>query len=122
MKPIEKHLCSVMHDFVGLHISEVKDSYDSLGFKNSRDMLSQIKKDPKVALWALTELCAWGLAKDYFSEFVVDETEIGGYVYFTYRLGDKFVYVDEDNNGKPVITEVEKITEIIEVTRWKKLE
>ena len=50
MKPIEKHLCSVMHDFIGLHISEVKDPYDSLGFKNSRDMLSRIKKDPQVAL------------------------------------------------------------------------
>lgn len=118
MKPIEKHLCSVMHDFIGLHISEVKDSYDSLGFKNSRDMLSQIKNDPQVALWALSELCAWGLAKYYFSEFVVDETEIYGYVYFTYRLGDKFVYVDEDSN----ITEVEKVTEMIEVTRWKKVE
>ena len=62
---IKELLCFEIHKFVKEHIDEVENkknfwgrnqTYDELGFKNRSDMLEQIKKNPEVAFWALTEL------------------------------------------------------------------
>jgi hypothetical protein len=57
MKDLNKIICNTMHKFVNEHIDEVKDSYSNLGFKDSVDMLNQIKNNIETAIWALTELC-----------------------------------------------------------------
>lgn len=133
MKTIEKLLCETMHEFVKEHISEIADTYEDLGFKNEKDMLCQIKRDAKVAAWALTELCTWGLGSP-FSEnnyaehlFVCDkfindndmEIEV-------YKLRDKdkdrYVKFGWDTEvGDYTIHEVNKVTRMIEVTRWEEI-
>lgn len=45
MKDINKELCEYMHSFVSEHLDEITDSYESLGFKDSEDMLEQIKSN-----------------------------------------------------------------------------
>ena len=85
MEDINKVLCKRMYEFVKEHVDEVTEkkdifghdvTYDDLGFKSKRDMLSQIKNDADIAYWALTELLVWGLAKDYCREmFVYEETD-----------------------------------------------
>lgn len=116
MKPIEEHLCNVMYDFVKEHINEVKDCWKRLGFNDSEDLLNQIKTDFDTAYWALTELCFWGLAKDYYTEyFVVADTDD----YVVYKLGDRYMMnLYSENNWK----EVEKTTKLIEVVEWQNKE
>lgn len=116
MKPIEEYFCNVMYDFVKEHIDEVKDSWESLGAKNAEDLLNQIKTDFEVAYWALTELCFWGLAKDYYTEyFVVADTDD----YVIYKIGDKYIKNPYFEEGWK---EVEKKTKLIEVVEWQNKE
>lgn len=120
MKKLEKELCKVMHKFVKEHIDEVKDSYSNLGFKNSSDMLKQIKGNVEVAVWSLFELLDWGLSKNYRVDFLYE-------AYATNN--DEDVYLIKDSDGKKrffVVDydemrpfEVEQKKEKIEVIRWK---
>lgn len=116
MKPIEEHLCNVMYDFVKKHINEVKDSWKHLGFNDSEDLLNQIKTDSETAYWALTELCFWGLAKDYYTEyFVVSDTDD----YVIFKIGDKYIKNPYFEEG---LVEVEKVTKLIEIVEWQNKE
>lgn len=123
MKTIEKLLCETMHYFVKEHIAEITDTYDDLGFKNEKDMLSQIKLKPDVAAWALTELCTWGLSDDYASKcFLCDTfTNDHDYVIEIFKLndGDKERYCRIEDYG--IVIEVNKVTKMIEVTRWEEI-
>lgn len=120
MKDLNKEVCKVMHKFVKEHIDEVKDSYSNLGFKDSSDMLKQIKGDVEVAVWSLLELLDWGLSKNYKMKFLYE-------AYATDN--DKDVYLIKDSDGKKrffVVDydemrpfEVEQKKEKIEVIRWK---
>lgn len=120
MKNLEKELCKVMHKFVKEHIDEVKDSYSNLGFKDSSDMLKQIKSNIEVAIWSLMELLDWGLAKNYRMDFLYE-------AYATDN--DDNVYLIKDSDGKKRffvvdygemrLFEVEQKKEKIEVIRWK---
>lgn len=120
MKDLNKELCKVMHKFVKEHIDEVKDSYSNLGFKNSSDMLKQIKCNVEVAVWSLFELLDWGLSKNYRMDFLYE-------AYATNN--DEDVYLIKDSDGKKrffVVDydemrpfEVEQKKEKIEVIRWK---
>ena len=128
---IEELLCSEIHKFVKEHIDEVENkknfwdknqTYDELGFKNRSDMLKQIKEDPQIALWALTELMVWGMYKNHNREatnycyqlFVEEETE-DGEVY--YKIGDRYFTVDF--SGPDTIKEVKKVTKLVEVNTWE---
>lgn len=119
MKNLEKELCKVMHEFASEHIDEFTGSYDDLAFKDSEDMLRQIKSDAKVAVWALMELLDWCLAKNYRMNFL----------YEAYATDDdEDVYCIEDSDGKKrffvVDPESMKPREVIskkmkvEVIRW----
>ena len=52
----KKQFQNFVYNFVKEHISEVKDTYDNLGFKNEKDMLNEIKNYDEVACWAFQEL------------------------------------------------------------------
>lgn len=120
MKDLNKELCKVMHKFVKEHIDEVKDSYSNLGFKDSADMLKQIKHNIEVAVWSLMELLDWGLSKNYRMDFLYE-------AYATDN--DEDVYLIKDSDGKKRffvvdydemrLFEVEQKKEKIEVIRWK---
>jgi hypothetical protein len=82
MKDINKELCEYMHSFVSEHLDEITDSYESLGFKDSEDMLEQIKSDVTVATWAISELVMHFMRPNYRNKFYVD------YDYFVFQFKD----------------------------------
>lgn len=105
MTNLERELCEVMYNFVKEHIEEVVKNltlrghtWDYLGATDSEDLLDQIKSTPDVAAWALTELCAWGMDKDYCSELFTEEDGV-------YKINDYLFKVD---NYEGTITEVNK--------------
>lgn len=130
---IKELLCFVIHKFVKEHIDEVENkknfwdvnqTYDELGFKNRSDMLEQIKENPEIAFWALTELMVWGMSKthdkratDYcFLLFVADDDGDGNVVY---KIGDRFFVASHRHKEPFIIKEVRKVTKLIKVNTWE---
>ena len=110
-----------MHKFVKEHIDEVEKkknfwreptSYVELGFKNRTDMLKQIKTDVEQACWALTELCAWGMNKNYCKELFVADTDDDINTIFTID-GRYFRFSDDD------VIEVIPKTKFVEIKVWE---
>ena len=112
MVTIEQHLCNTMHRFVKEHLSENRGSYEYLGFDNERDMLKQIKTDWETAFWAMTELCAWWMTKNYLDEFLVSEADN----YNIYKIGDRFIKKSYHEDG---IVEVKQVVKMIPVIDWE---
>lgn len=105
MNNLEKELCEVMHDFVEKHIEEVArnlslrgHTWDYLGAKNEDDLLDQIKSTPDIAAWALTELCSWGMDKNYCKELFTEEDDV-------YKINN---YLFSFDAYEGIITEVNK--------------
>lgn len=123
MKTIEKLLCKTMHDFVKEHIAEIIETYDNLGFKNEKDMLSQIRRKPDIAAWALTELCTWGFGinNDYASKFFLCDSFTNDLDYYIeiFKLNDggKERYCRIEDYG--IVVEVNKVTKMVKVTKWE---
>ena len=114
MIPIEQHLCNTMFRFVKEHLSEIKDSYENLGFKDEKDMLKQIKTDWDTAFWAMTELCAWGMTKKHLDEFLVPEAEN----YNIYNVGNRFFKKPYHEDG---IVEVKQVVKTIKILDWEEV-
>ena len=132
MKDIKKVLCERMYEFVKEHINEVKEknkgkdifgrdiTFTDLGFKNERQMLSQIKNNEDDAYWALTELLVWGISKDYCRGlFVKEETD----TFTVFKLDDdghERYLICKYELHKPIqIKEVKKVTKLVEVNAWE---
>lgn len=129
MKDIKKVLCERMYEFVKEHINEVTEkkdifgrpqTFESLGFKDAKDMLKQIKNDEEIAYWALTELLYWALPRDYMHElFVKEETDT--FTVFKFQDDDKERYlICKYELHHPIeIKEVRKVTKLVEVNTWE---
>ena len=103
-----------MYRFVKEHLSEIKAPYKTLGFKNEEDMLKQIKTDWETAFWAMTELCAWLMTKNYLNEFMVFEAEN----YNIYKIGNRFIKKPYHEDG---IVEVKQVVKMIPVISWEEV-
>lgn len=127
MKDIKKHLCDEMHKFVKEHIDELENkktiwgnnqAYEELGFKDRKDMLRQIKNDPEVAFWALTDLCVWGMSRDYCRElFIEKETDD----ILVYKIGERFFVGNYASTKEQDIKEVRPIKKSIVVYEWEEV-
>lgn len=134
---IEKLICKEIHKFVKEHIDEVENkltiwgdrqTYQELGFNNRTDMLKQIENDIEVAVWALQELMVWGMSPnhnhdshDYTKElFTADISEEENCT--IYKVGKPERYFATKYNRytmKTSITEVKRVTKLVEVTTWE---
>lgn len=129
MKDIKKVLCERMYEFVKEHINEVTEkkdifgrsqTFESLGFKDAKDMLKQIKNDEETAYWALTELLYWALPRDYMHElFIQEETD----TFTVFKLNDdgrERYLICKYELHKPIeIKEVRKVTKLVEINTWE---
>lgn len=129
MKDIKKVLCERMYEFVKEHITEVTEkkdifgspqTFESLGFKDAKDMLKQIKNDDEIAYWALTELLYWALPRDYMHElFIQEETD----TFTVFKLqddGNERYLICKYELHKPIeIKEVRKATKLVEINTWE---
>lgn len=136
---IEKIICKEIHKFVKEHIDEVENklticgdrqTYQELGFTNRADMLKQIKNDVEVAIWALQELMVWGMSpnhnhdshdytKELFTEDISEEEN-----WTIYKVGNPERYFTTEYNRETKttsITEVKRVTKLVEVTTWETL-
>ena len=123
---IKEKLCKEMHQFVKLHIDEVENkvsysgkrqTYDELGFKNRKDMLSQIENDWEVAFWAMTELCAWGMKENYLHLFTAYECDD----FVVYCIGAKkirYIKVNFANHGDDIV-EVSPKVKMVKTLVWE---
>ncbi len=127
MKDIKKHLCDEMHKFVKEHIDEVENkktiwgknqTYEDLGFKNRTDMLRQIKNDHEIAFWALTELCNWGMSKDYCRELFIEEENDDILVY---KVENRFFVGNYVSDIETYIREVKPTKKTIVVNVWEEV-
>lgn len=129
MKDIKKVLCERMYEFVNEHINEVTEkkdifgrsqTFESLGFKDAKDMLKQIKNDYEIAYWALTELLYWALPRDYMHElFIQEETD----TFTVFKLqddgNDRYLICKYELHYPIEIKEVKKVTKLVEVNTWE---
>ena len=136
---ISKLICKEVHKFVKEHIDEVENkltiwgdrqTYQELGFNNRTDMLKQIENDIEVAVWALQELMVWGMSpnhnhdsRDYTKElFTADISEEDNSTF--YKVGNPARYFTTEYNRDTkttTITEVKRVTKLVEVTKWEAL-
>lgn len=108
-----KRFKNFVYNFVKEHISELKETYDKLGFKNEKDMLKHIKNNEEDACWAFQELMQWGLAKDYTKQYQVGNiNDLWGTQ--VYKLFDKHFMIWDCK-----LQEVEVTTKTIQVFQPK---
>lgn len=129
MKDIKKLLCENMYEFVKEHINEVEEKRDifghpqtfqSLGFKNDKDMLEQIKNDWTISYWVLTELLSWALLHNYTRDFFTEEETDEFTVYKLDDKGCKRYFICTSEITEPTeIKEVRKVTKLVEVNTWE---
>ena len=122
---IKKALCKEMHQFVKMHIDDVENkitptgkfqTYKELGFKDRKDMLSQIKNDWEVAFWALTELLAWGMTQKYIEMFIAYECDD----FIVYRIGAKRIrYIKLKFTDTSDIVEVFPKVKMVKTMVWE---
>lgn len=116
MKDINKELCKYMHSFVSEHLDEITDSYESLGFKDSEDMLEQIKSDVTVATWAISELVTHFMRPSYRNKFYFDDED-----YFIFQFMDSegniryFTTQDEYPVEMKLVQEIKIINKFVPV-------
>lgn len=115
MENIKKVLCDKMYDFMLEHESEINTSFKLLGFKSRDEFFEKIRTSYEDAGWCLTELCAWGLAKNYLKSE------------FTYKVCDDVtIYKIDDRYFKMVPIRFEPIEmvrsiEMVEVERFNEM-
>lgn len=114
-----------VYNFVLDHLEEIKDSPDRLGFKDYTDMLHQIRTNSEIASWAFLELMDWGLKENYRKKFILEKMEDCDY-HLIYDFGGQYFTFKSDRSksglGLPTTwTEVERVTEMIEVTHWREI-
>jgi hypothetical protein len=68
----------------------------------------------ETAFWAMTELCAWWMTKNYLDEFLVSEADN----YNIYKIGDRFIKKSYHEDG---IVEVKQVVKMIPVIDWEEV-
>lgn len=111
---VKQEFCTKVYEFFKDKCDIINEDPKRLEFKDWDDMLTQIKSDFRVALWAITEIPFWYMPDEY------EESIRAGYNgddEIVYKLGDMyFITTDAEN-----ITFVKPVTKLIEVTTWEEI-
>jgi hypothetical protein len=108
---MKQKLCTKVYEFFKDKCDIINEDPKRLEFKDWDDMLTQIKSDFRVALWAITELPFWYMPEEYEESIRAGYNEEDEIVY---KLDDMyFITTDGDN-----ITFVKPVTTLVEVTTW----
>lgn len=107
---INEELCKCMHDFVLEHLDEITHSWEFLGFKDSQDMLEQIKSDVTVAAQAISELVTHFMKNSYRNKFYFDEDE---YLMFNFIDSEGNVRYFTLQDDYPVEMKLEQTIKVI---------
>lgn len=108
---MEQEFCTKVYEFFKDKCDIINEDPKRLEFKDWDDMLTQIKSDFRVALWAITELPFWYMPDEYEESIRAGYNEDDDIVY---KLDDMyFITIDLES-----ITFVKPVTKLVEVTTW----
>lgn len=108
---MKQKFCTKVYEFFKDKCDIINETPKRLGFEDWDDMLTQIKSDSSVALWAITELPFWYMPDEYEESIRAGYNEDDEIVY---KLDDMcFITTDAEN-----ITFVKPVTTLVEVTTW----
>lgn len=107
---INEELCKCMYDFVSEHLDEITDSWEFLGFKDSQDMLEQIKSDVTIAAWAISELVTNFMYPTYHDKFCADEDD---YLIFNFIDSEGNIRYFTLQDDYPVEMKLEQTIEVV---------
>lgn len=111
---MEQEFCTKVYEFFKDKCDIINETPERLEFKDWDDMLTQIKSDLRVALWAITELPFWYMPDEYEESIRAGYNEDDEIVY---KLDDMyFITIDLEN-----ITFVKPVTKLVEVTTWEEI-
>jgi hypothetical protein len=126
MRDFNKELCYVMHKLMQEHIGELQRPIEFYGdWKDEKALLNSIKRNVVDAVWALTELCRYDLARNHELDFLVERIDEDGFDIGIYKIVDRdnkerfFKVIIEDYEAIPI--EVKRVTKMVEITTWEKL-
>lgn len=125
MRDLNKELCYVMHKFVSEHIGNIRTKANKMcdEWKDHTRMLKDIKKDAKIASWALYQLCTSDMDKDYTSEMFSFDKYIDANDYeveifkIVDRSGKERYFKIDYKNDLPI--EVKRKTKMVEISFWE---
>lgn len=108
---MRQEFCKKVYEFFKDKCDVINEDPKRLEFKDWDDMLTQIKSDSRIALWAITELPFWYMPEEYEESIRAGYNEDDEIVY---KLDDMyFITTDAEN-----ITFVKPVTKLVEVTNW----
>lgn len=111
---MKQKFCTKVYEFFKDKCDKINEDPKRLGFKDWDDMLTQIKNDYRIALWAITELPFWYMPDEYEESIKAGYNEDGKMVY---KLDDMyFITIDLE-----IITFVKPVTKLVEVKTWEKI-
>lgn len=111
---MKQEFCTKVYEFFKDKCDIINEDPKRLEFKDWDDMLTQIKSDFRVALWAITELPFWYMPEEYEESIRAGYNEDDEIVY---KLDDMcFITTDAEN-----ITFVKPVTKLVEVTTWEEI-
>ena len=109
---MKQKFCTKVYEFFKDKCDKINEDPKCLEFKDWDDMLTQIKSDFQVALWAITELPFWYMPEEYEESIKAGYNEDDDVVYklddicfITTQYADDVIFV------KPV-------TKLVKVTTW----
>lgn len=122
MRNINNELCYAMHKFVSEHLDDMTHKSWACGYEDDNDMLQSVRSNVEDAIWALDELCRWGMRDDYAKQYFIVDMIIDNGVEL-----DIFKIQDRDGNNryfkldyvKESIVEVQKVTKLVQVDCWE---
>lgn len=104
--------CLAVYNFFRDKCDKITNSPEYFEFESWDDMLTQIKNDFDVALWAITEIPFWAMPEEYDESIKVGYDENDNVVF---KLDDLYFTTNDDNTD---ITLVKPITKLVEITTW----
>jgi hypothetical protein len=111
---MKQKFCTKVYEFFKDKCDKINGDPKRLGFEDWEDMLTQIKNNFNIALWAITEIPYWYMPDEYEESIRVGYNEDDDVVY---KLDDMyFITIDNEN-----ITFVKPVTKFVEVTTWEKI-
>lgn len=112
---MKNKFCLAVYNFFRDKCDKITKNPEFFEFESWDDMLTQIKNDFDVALWAITEIPFWAMSEEYDESIKVGYDEDDNVVF---KLDDLYFTTNDDNTD---ITLVKPITKLVEITTWERI-
>lgn len=112
---MKQKLCIKIYEFFKDKCDKISETPKYFEFKNWEDMLTQIKNNFNIALWAITEIPYWYMPDEYFESIKAGYDENDDLVY---KVDDIYFITTQYCNDAIF---VKPVTKLVEVKTWEKI-